>query len=186
MLSDTTIAPDILGALECVLFMADRPLSLGELSDLLEISTPAVRQLFECLDGNYVGIHVIEVAGGYQLVTKPEYADYMRRLHEPPKLRMSPASLETLAIIAYRQPITRPEIEALRGVNSDGVVNTLLEHDLICERGHKEAPGRPMRYGTTDSFLTRFGLASITALPDIATFVEQQARPLDGFSEKEE
>lgn len=185
MVTDTAITPDILGALECLLFMADRPLTLGELADLLGISTPAVRQLLECLEDRYVGIRVVEVAGGYELVTRPEYVEYVSRLHQPPKLRLSPASLETLSIVAYRQPVTRPEIEQLRGVNSDGVVSTLLEHDLICERGHKEAPGRPVLYGTTDKFLKLFGLAGLHALPDLTTFVEQETPALEGFIAEE-
>ena len=185
IMSTDTIAPDILGALECLLFMADRPLSLGELSDLLEISTPAVRQLLEMLDDRYVGLRVNEVAGGYELITRPEYADYLSRLHQPPKFKLSPAALETLAIVAYRQPVTRPEIEGIRGVNCDSVLATLLDRGLLCERGHKDTPGRPMLYGTTDQFLKQFGLTSLGALPDIATFVEQDTPMLAGFTAEE-
>jgi segregation and condensation protein B len=173
--------PDILGALECLLFMADRPLPLGELADLLSISPPAVRQLLETLSARYLGVQVAEVAGGYELVTRPEYAETVARLRKPPKLKLSTAALETLAIVAYRQPITRPEIEQLRGVNSDRVVATLLDHELICERGHRNAPGKPMQYGTTERFLALFGLANLSSLPDLATFVEQAAPALEGF-----
>ncbi|MHB9024643.1 MAG: SMC-Scp complex subunit ScpB [Armatimonadota bacterium] len=183
-MSDNPV-PDMLGALECLLFMAERPLSLGELSDLLEVSPPAARQLLECLQEAYRGITVIEVAGGYELVTKPEFASYVSRLHQPPRLRLSPAAMETLAIVAYRQPVTRPEMEHLRGVNCDSVISTLVEHGFICERGHKDAPGRPMMYGTTDKFLKRFGLASLNALPDIATFIEGETPLLQGFMEEE-
>jgi len=175
-------SPNLVAALECLLFMADRPLSLGELSQLLEISLPAVRQLLEELRGRYLGVQIVEVAGGFELATRPEYAEYWRRLHQPPKFRLSPAAMETLAIVAYRQPVTKPEIEMLRGVNSDGVVHTLLDHDLICERGHKRAPGKPMMYGTTDKFLKLFGLISIESLPDLATFIEQAAPTLEGFT----
>ena len=133
--------------------------------------------MLETAGERYAGMQIIEVAGGFELVTRPEYADYVARLHQPPKLRLSPAAMETLAIVAYRQPVTRPEIEQLRGVNSDSVVSTLLEHGLICERGHKEAPGKPMLYGTTDTFLNLFGLLSLDALPDLATFIEQQVAP---------
>ncbi|MHB0938081.1 MAG: SMC-Scp complex subunit ScpB [Armatimonadota bacterium] len=176
---------NLTGALECLLFMADRPLTVGELSQMLEITPPAVRQLLESLEDRYEGVHVIEVAGGFELATRPQYADFVSRLHQPPKFRLSPAAMETLAIVAYRQPVTRPEIELLRGVNSDSVVNTLLDHDLICERGHKNAPGKPMTYGTTDKFLRLFGLPDIEALPDLATFVEQNAPTLEGFVEEE-
>lgn len=175
----------LLGALECLLFMADRPLPLGELGDLLGIAVPAVRQLLEELSTRYVGLQIIEVAGGMELATKAEYAAYVARLHEPPKLRLSPAAMETLAIVAYRQPVTRPEIEQLRGVNSDRVVSTLVEHGFLCERGHKDAPGKPMLYGTTDKFLKHFGMASIDVLPDLATFMEQDAPALEGFTATE-
>ena len=181
----TTDTVEILGALECLLFMADRPLPLGELADLLEVPAPAVRQLLERLEARYAGIRLLEVAGGYEIVTKTEYADYVARLHEPPKLKLSPAALETLAIVAYRQPVTRPEIEQLRGVNSDRVVSTLQEHGFICERGHKEAAGRPMMYGTTDKFLKHFGLNTLTSLPDLATFLEQDAAGLEGYTANE-
>ena len=174
----------ILGALECLLFMADRPLTLGELAELLDISPPAVRQLLEQLEGRYTGLRLIDVAGGVELVTRPEFSDYVARLHRPPKFRLSPAAMETLAIVAYRQPVTRPEIEMLRGVNSDSVINTLLEHGLVEERGHKQVPGKPMLYGTTDKFLKIFGLSGLQALPDLATFVEQVAPTLEGFDEK--
>lgn len=185
IMTEHTQTPDILGALECLLFMADRPLAMGELADLLDIPVPAVRQLLEQLAERYAGITLIEVAGGFELATRPEYAAYVARLHEPPKLRLSPAALETLAIVAYRQPVTRPEIEQLRGVNSDRVVSTLMEHGFLCERGHKDAPGKPMMYGTTDKFLKHFGLASIDALPDLATFMEQTAPAMEGFTAQE-
>ena len=184
-MTEHTETPDLLGALECLLFMADRPLSPAELAELLDISIPAVRQLLEALERRYIGLRVAEIAGGYELITKPAYADYIARLHKPPRVRLSPAALETLAIVAYRQPVTRPEIEMLRGVNSAGVVATLLEHDLICERGHKAAPGKPVLYGTTDKFLKLFGLANVAALPDIATFAEQSQQALDGFTAEE-
>ncbi len=143
-----------------------------------------MRQLLETLEHRYVGLRIAEIAGGYELITKPLYADYLARLHKPPRVRLSPAALETLAIVAYRQPVTRPEIEMLRGVNSGGVVATLLEHELICERGHKAAPGRPVLYGTTDRFLKLFGLAAVDALPDIATFAEQSRTALEGYTEE--
>ena len=173
--------PNLLGALECLLFMADRPLTLGELADFLGITSPAVRQLLEQLSDRCIGMMLQEVAGGFELVTRPEYAPFVSHLRRQPTFKLSVPALETLAIIAYRQPVTRPEIELLRGVNSDSVINTLLDHALICERGHKHAPGKPMMYGTTDKFLQQFRLASLDALPDITTFVEQQAPKMEGF-----
>lgn len=180
-MSESTLS----GALEGLLFMADHPLSAAELAELLDISAPAVRQLLEELAPRYLGIMLQEIAGGFELVTKPEYAHYIARLHEPPKLKLSPAALETLAIVAYRQPATRPEIEHLRGVNSDRVVATLLDHGFLCERGQKDTPGRPMRYGTTDKFLQYFGLAALEALPDLTTFLEEKGARMEGFSEEE-
>jgi len=185
MMTENTDTPELLGALECLLFMADRPLSLAEFAELLNISIPAVRQLLETLEGRYVGLRIAEIAGGYELITKPIYADYLARLHKPLHVRLSPAALETLAIVAYRQPVTRPEIEMLRGVNSSGVVATLLDHELICERGHKFAPGKPVLYGTTDRFLKLFGLASVDTLPDITTFAEQSRAAMEGFTTEE-
>jgi len=179
------VPPNLTGALECLLFMADRPLAVGELAQLLDITPPAVRQLLESLEDRYEGVQVVEVAGGFELATKPQYAEYMSRLRRPAQFRLSPAAMEALAIVAYRQPVTRPEVELLRGVNSDSVVNTLLDHELICERGHKNAPGKPMQYGTTDRFLKLFGLPGLDALPDLATFVEQAAPALNGFVEEE-
>lgn len=175
----------LLGALEGLLFMADHPLAAAEIAELLDISTPAVRQLLEELAPRYLGIMLQEVAGGFELVTKPQYASYIARLHEPPKMRLSPAALETLAIVAYRQPATRPEIEQLRGVNSDRVVATLIDHGFLCERGQKDTPGRPMRYGTTDKFLQYFGLAALEALPDLTTFLEEKSAQMEGFSAEE-
>jgi segregation and condensation protein B len=111
------------------------------------------------------GLQLIKVAGGWKLCTRPQYAPFISRMHEPTRVRLSRAALETLAIIAYRQPITRPEMEAIRGVNVDGVISTLLNYSLIEEKGRKEAPGRPMLYGTTTDFLSHFGLNSVEDLP---------------------
>jgi segregation and condensation protein B len=174
---------NILAALECLLFMSDRPLPAAEIAVILEISPPAVRQLVEELSGRYLGLQIVEVAGGYELITAKEYFPFINQLHKQPKFKLSPAALETLAIIAYRQPITKPEVEHLRGVNSDSVVNTLLDHELICERGHKHAPGKPMMYGTTDNFLKLYNLTSLSSLPDINTFIENKPPTLEGFTE---
>jgi segregation and condensation protein B len=113
------------------------------------------------------GLQLIEVGGGYRLCTRPEYGRYVERLREPRHFRLSQAALETLAIVAYRQPVTRPEIEAIRGVSADSAVSTLIERGLIRECGQKQAPGRPMMYGTTELFLLQFGLNRLTDLPPI-------------------
>jgi len=164
-----TINPELLHALECLLFSCDRPLPEKELAEMLEVEPAQVFELAMRLREHYreSGLQVVQVAGGFQLCTRPEYGKWVEKLHEPLRLRLSQAALETLAIIAYKQPITRPEIEAIRGVSADGVVVTLLERELIRECGRRESPGRPMMYGTTDLFLARFGLNRVTDLPAI-------------------
>ena len=105
------------------------------------------------------GLQVVRVAGGYQLRTRPEFAPVGSAFLRPPARKISRQALETVAIIAYEQPVTQPEIDALRGVKSDGVIKTLLERELIREAGRKDAPGRPILYRTTEEFLQHFGLA---------------------------
>jgi segregation and condensation protein B len=118
------------------------------------------------------GIVIEEVAGGFQMRTPKEYATYVRKLLATKPPRLSRPLMETVAIIAYRQPITRPEIEQLRGVDTGGVLETLLERRMIKIAGRKEAPGRPMVYATTDEFLEIFGLKDLESLPDLSEFRE--------------
>src|SRR5258708_21562959 len=118
------------------------------------------------------GIGIEEVAGGYEMRTPKEYAAYVRKLLATKPPRLSRPLMETVAIIAYRQPITRPEIEQLRGVDTGGVLETLLERRMIKIAGRKEAPGRPMVYATTDEFLEIFGLKDLEILPDLSEFRE--------------
>jgi segregation and condensation protein B len=113
-----------------------------------------------------------EVSGGYQLRTRPEYADFLRKLGQSRPFRFSRPALESLSIIAYRQPVTRSEIEYLRGVDSGSVVKTLLEKRLIRILGKKDVPGKPMIYGTTKEFLELFGLSDLSALPTLREFSE--------------
>jgi segregation and condensation protein B len=154
-------------ALEAVLFMAADPLDTAELAEILEVSPREAGQLAEKLALRYAdhGLQVSRIAGGYQVSTRPEYGSTVARLHKPERFRLSRAALETLAIVAYKQPVTRPEVDAIRGVNSDSPLNTLLEYELVSEAGRKDAPGRPVLYRTTDEFLGRFGLNSIDDLP---------------------
>jgi segregation and condensation protein B len=160
---------DLARALECLLFMSEEPLSARELGELLETPPGAVTAAMSGVTARYAdsGLQVIEVAGGYRLCTRPEFGPYVERLHEPRRFRLSQAALETLAIVAYRQPVTRPEIEAIRGVSADSAVNTLLERGLVREAGQKQAPGRPMTYATTELFLLQFGLNHLSDLPPI-------------------
>jgi len=164
-------------ALEAVLFMAAEPIPTAELAEILEVTpTEADRiaaDLAEAYEGR--GLQLTRVAGGYQVCTRPEYGPFVAKLHKPERFRLSRAALETLAIVAYKQPITRPEIEEIRGVNSDSPIDTLCQYQLIREAGRKDSPGRPMLYCTTDSFLGHFGLNSVADLPSIDSIPSDEA-----------
>jgi segregation and condensation protein B len=163
--------------LESLLFAAGEPVSVARLAGAIEgVSRAEVQQALDALAQEYAGhgrgIVLEEVAGGYQLRTPREHANYVRKLLAAKPPRLSRPLLETAAIIAYRQPITRPEIEQLRGVDSGAVLETLLERRLVRIAGRKEAPGRPMLYATTPEFLEVFGLKDLESLPDLKEFRE--------------
>ena len=160
-----------LAALEAVLFMAAEPLEPRELADILEVTPVEVENLAYDLEMLYAhrGLQLSRIAGGYQVTTRPEYGHIVARLHKPERFRLSRAALETLAIVAYKQPVTRPEIDAIRGVNSDSPLDTLVMYELVCEAGRKDTPGRPTLYRTTENFLGHFGLNSIADLPGLDT-----------------
>jgi len=160
-----------LAALEAVLFMAAEPLEPRELADILEATPVEVENLAYDLEMLYAhrGLQLSRIAGGYQVTTRPEYGHIVARLHKPERFRLSRAALETLAIVAYKQPVTRPEIDAIRGVNSDSPLDTLAMYELVCEAGRKDTPGRPTLYRTTENFLGHFGLNSIADLPGLDT-----------------
>lgn len=157
-------------ALEALLFSSDEPLSLSLLAESLDASSEDVaRELLE-LDADYrvrgAGVELREIAGGHLLVTAPEHAEWVGRLLRGRKrVRLSRAALETMAIVAYKQPVTKTEIEAIRGVDSSAVLATLLERNLITIRGRSKVVGRPLLYGTTSEFLDYFGLKDLTELP---------------------
>ena len=156
-------------SLEALLFMSGEALGLQDLCELTD-RTPeqvngAIDVLREACEGR--AVCVVRVAGGFQLVTRPQYGEIVAKLLQPKRFRLSRAALETLAIVAYKQPATRPEIEEIRGVNVDGVMDTLLQYELIRECGRRRSPGRPIQYGTTDNFLIHFGLNSLQDLPDL-------------------
>jgi segregation and condensation protein B len=159
--------PDLPAALEALLFVADRPLTSGELAELADVPIPAVLEGLGELRGALVerGIRLQELDGAWQLTTAPEVADRVRRYAERTEGRLSPAALEALAVIAYRQPATRGDIERVRGVDSDSVLRSLLHRRLIAEAGRRDTPGRPILYRTTFTFLERFGIESLEALP---------------------
>ncbi|MDN5362372.1 MAG: segregation and condensation protein [Moorella sp. (in: firmicutes)] len=158
-------------ALECLLFVAGGPLTTATLASCLGVSPADVDELAAELRKLYEqegrGLQVRPVAGGYQMCTRPEYAPYVETLLRPELPALSRAALETLAIIAYRQPVTRGEMEYIRGVKVDGVLNTLLSRGLVQEVGRKDAPGRPVLYGTTPKFLEFFGLQDLQELPPL-------------------
>jgi len=158
--------------LEALLLASPEPLSLKRIAEVIGLEEREARILLEDLRRQYEepgrGICIREMAGGYVLTTRPEYADYVERLLQPKARGLSHAALETLAIIAYRQPVTKPEIEGVRGVKVDRIVESLLERRLIREMGRKEGPGRPVLYGTTQEFLQYFGLKDLSELPPVA------------------
>ncbi|MDH7480412.1 MAG: SMC-Scp complex subunit ScpB [Armatimonadota bacterium] len=171
MMDHESIIPNgkLKNILECMLFVSPQPLIVRQVAQSLEIDEGEVeRAIHELrLDYNGRGLQIVRIAGGYQMCTRPEYADYIAKLLKPERVRLSRAALETVAIIAYRQPITAPEIEAIRGVNSDGVLHTLLERGLIKQVGRKETVGRPILYATTEEFLNHFGLNDLSELPEL-------------------
>jgi len=168
------------GIIETLLFITDKPLSIQKIVELIaeqEVKEEMVQQLIDELTTDYLkgsALEIKHVAEGYQIATKPEYSEYVRRLYrERTALRLSPAALETLAIIAYRQPVTKAEIEETRGVDCSAVLETLLERKLIKIVGRKDVIGRPILYGTTQEFLKYFGLNSLSDLPPLEQFIEQ-------------
>ncbi|BDG59966.1 SMC-Scp complex subunit ScpB [Caldinitratiruptor microaerophilus] len=156
---------------EALLLASPEPLSAERIAEVIGIGAHEAALLVEDLRRDYAsparGLAIREVAGGFQLVTRPDLAEYVERLHAPRGRGLSHAALETLAIIAYRQPITRAEIEAIRGVSVEGTLNSLLERGLIREAGRRDGPGRPILYVTTPEFLKHFGLADLSDLPPV-------------------
>ncbi len=179
----------LLKALECILFVATKPLPLEEVARILQVPPDEALMLLNELAVAYErhsGLALVEVAGGWRMVTKPEFADYIARLHPPQRVRLSRGALEVLAIIAYHQPITRPEIEQLRGVDSSAAIHSLLEHGLIQVVGYKETVGRPRLFATTQRFLELFGLRSLEDLPPLRDWQEQAAKLLTTSENAEE
>ena len=163
---------DVKSIIESLLFVADGPQSLqrfGEVLDGVDRETiqAVLNELQEECETRRRGVRLVEVAGGYQLRTAKVNADWVKKFLGGRPARMGKATLETLAIIAYRQPITKAEIEAIRGVDVDGVITTLLERNLIRAVARKDVPGRPFLYGTTPEFLQLFNLKDLTHLPTL-------------------
>jgi segregation and condensation protein B len=161
---------DLKNIIESLLFVAEEPLSIDRIKKLLTpVGTAEIRTALGSLTEEYEtragGFYLREVAGGYQLRTRPVYNEWVKKLLQPKPPRLSKAALETLAIVAYKQPIMRSDVEHLRGVDCGGVLRVLLERNLIRVLGRKEIPGRPLIYGTTKRFLEVFDLKDLTDLP---------------------
>ena len=165
---------------EAVILASSEPVPPARLASVLPRVNPSqVRSIVDELNAEYAearrAFEIWEVAGGYQLRTLPEFAPYLKQLQSERPLRLSPASLETLAVVAYRQPVTRAEIEQIRGVDSGAVLRGLLDRHLLRIAGHREVPGRPIVYATSRRFLEVFGLAKLGDLPTLRAIEELAA-----------
>jgi segregation and condensation protein B len=165
--------PQPIDVVEALLFASDAPLELERIREVLDLADAgealtlvnALRERYEAADR---ALMIVEVGGGYRMVTRPEIAPWLLRLAKTrTRARLSRPALETLAIVAYREPVSRPEVDAVRGVNSDAVLDNLLERRLIRVAGRKDAPGRPFLYETTREFLVAFGLRDLGDLPKV-------------------
>ena len=168
-------------ALEAIIYAADEPATLDQIANALGVEKPEARAALDLLVASYAtdqrGIEVRKVAGGWRFYTKPQHHEVVRKFIKSlqPPLRLTMPALETLAVIAYKQPITVPEINEIRGVHVGGVIKTLLEKRLITTAGRKEVIGRPILYRTSKQFLMRFGLSDLDELPSLKEF-EQLAQ----------
>jgi segregation and condensation protein B len=161
--------------IEALIYVSDEPLNAKSIAEVLKedqsVIEAGIASLVEEFNGRNSGLQLREVAGGWQFATRPEYHEHVRAfLKWKPSAKLSLASLETLAVVAYKQPITVPEILDIRGVQSPSSIKTLLDKKLIVAKGRKEAIGRPMMYGTSKEFLIQFGLKDLSELPSIEDF----------------
>jgi len=166
--------------LEALLFLSGEPIGLSTIKDIVDIPESEITRLMDELVIQYRerngGVFIAEIANGYQMVTNPGYSEWVIKFKNAQlSSKLSMPALETLSIIAYKQPIIKAEIEQLRGVNSDAAIKTLLEKRLVKVIGRKEAPGRPFLYGTTKEFLQYFGLNDLSALPTLKDLVREEA-----------
>jgi segregation and condensation protein B len=182
-------APDRRKVMELLLFLADRPLKTTDLQAVMDQDFPGeevlkadLAEMGRELDARGSPLQLLEIADGWQLASRPAYSQWVRRLYKhKTTLRLSPSALETLSIVAYKQPITRGEIEEIRGVDVEGVLETLLDRKMVKIIGRKEALGRPLLYGTTLEFMKQFGLKSLDELPRLEELVppDETNRPLE-------
>ena len=171
---------NIKSVVEALLFASDKPLLIEQVKNALDNLSPGdIRKIFEDLKAEYEnanrGLRVIEIAGGFQMVTASIFSGFIKKLYKDRNTdRLSRPALETLSIIAYKQPLTKLEIESLRNVNVDGVMKSLQDKNLVRVVGRKNTPGRPKAYGTTRQFLEYFGLKALDELPKIENFPHPQ------------
>lgn len=192
---------NVKSVMEALLFASERPLGIDQIRGVLNnLEASEIRRALEELKSEYAnanrGISIVEIAGGFQMIASPNFSSFLRKLYKDRHAeRLSRPALETLAIIAYKQPVTKLEIESLRNVNIDGVIKSLLDKSLIRISGRKKLPGRPFVFGTTRQFLEYFGLKSLEELPrmedfsslaaakegaDIETLEEKTTEEIDG------
>ena len=158
--------------IEAILFTMGESVELEKIADAIELDKKETKAIIECMMEHYaddsIGLQIIELDGAYQMCTKSEMYEYLIRIAKQPKRHaLTEVLLETLSIIAYKQPITKVEIEKIRGVSCDHAVSKLMEYNLVCELGRLDAPGRPLLFGTTEEFLRSFGVQSIDELPSM-------------------
>ena len=159
--------------IEAILFAASQPITLKQFQHAIpDITVREIRSAISTLRDDYQqtnrSFQLIEIAKGYQICTRPEYSEWIRKFYiQQVRVTLSPSALETLAIVAYKQPVTRADISNIRGVNSDSVINSLIEKDLVCVSGRKEGARRSLLFSTTDTFLQQFGLKDPSQLPSL-------------------
>lgn len=169
---------DFKAIIESLLFVSNKPLTVKEVAEIINVSEGQTKEILEEIYFEYQennrGFTLAKLAHGYLFTTKKEHAPFIEKLYKPKLSNLSTAALETLAIIAYKQPVTRGEIELLRGVKVDKIIYTLVDRNLIEEMGRREGPGRPILYGTTGDFLQYFGLNDLSQLPLPDKFVPEE------------
>ena len=175
LMSNPDVAPEenIKSILEAILFAASEPISVKQFQHAMPgINAREIRKVLSELREEYQqmnrSFHMVEIANGYQICTRPEFSEWIRKFYiQQVRVTLSPSALETLAIVAYKQPVTRSDVSAIRGVNSDSVINALVEKNLVCVSGRKEGAGRSLLFSTTDTFLQQFGLKNPSELPSL-------------------
>jgi len=177
--------PELIDVAEALLFASETPVEADRIQEVLGLDSAGeahelVRELVARLDARGSALQVIEVGGGYRLVTRPEVAPWLVKLaRSRTRSRLSRSALETLAIVAYRQPVSRPDIDAVRGVNSEAVLDNLLDRRMVRIAGRKDSPGRPFLYETTRDFLVAFGLRDLADLPKVEGELSIPETPAD-------